>query len=123
MIIGVVNHTDSTGRMYMGLFDILLAQSGKETDTYSFYTSILAEAMKNRGDTEMLISFNNLVVNLTERGLKPKYHVLENETYEEIKHNIKKWYIIYQIVQSGKHRTNNTKRSIHTFKKHIVAGL
>ena len=80
MIIGVVNHTDYIGKMYMDLFDILLAQSGKETDTYSFYTSILAEAMKNRGDTEMLISFNNLVVNLTERGLKPKYHVLENET-------------------------------------------
>eukprot|EP00978_Attheya_sp_CCMP212_P013058 scaffold32606_cov75-Attheya_sp.AAC.1 len=125
----IVDPTDPTGNIctdLCGRFPILSAAQGNK---YIFVlydydsNAILARAMKNRSDSEMVRVFTELADYLTTRGFKPQYQVLDNEASKALKKAITGQNITYQLAPPGNHRQNNAERAIQTFKNHFVARL
>jgi len=124
----ILDPTDPTGNIYTdlcGRFPILSSQGNKYIFVLYDYDSnaILARAMKNRSDSEMVKVFTELADYLTTRGFKPQYQVLDNEASKALKKAIVGQNITYQLAPPGNHRQNNAERAIQTFKNHFVAGL
>jgi hypothetical protein len=79
--------------------------------------------MKNRGDKEMVRSFDILIQSQILRGLKPLLQRLDNEASLALRNYLTKQGITYQLAPPHIHRRNNTKRAIQTFKNHFIAAL
>ena len=60
---------------------------------------------------------------LTQRGLKPQLHWLDNEASKALKNFITKEQTEYQLTPPHIHRRNAAERAIHTFKNHFISGL
>eukprot|EP00957_Ditylum_brightwellii_P123394 9408426-Ditylum_brightwellii.AAC.1 len=52
--------------------------------------TILAIAMKNRTEEEIICAYNVLHTHLTDRGLTPKFQILDNEASATVQANLKK---------------------------------
>ena len=86
-------------------------------------SAILAEPMRNRTAGEMIKAFQLLVDRLSECGIKPKHHILDNEVSAEFKQSIKSNGMTYQLTPPHDHRRNIAEKSIQTFKNHFVSIL
>ena len=85
--------------------------------------SILATAMKNRSDREMIRAFTSFTTDLRSRGINPRLHFMDNEASTELKMAMTTIYINYQLFNTSNHRENNSERAIQTFKNHFIAVL
>jgi hypothetical protein len=85
--------------------------------------NILSAPMKNRGDREMVRSFDFLIQSLILLGLKPHLQRLDNEAYLALRNYLIQQGITYQFTPPHIHQRNNAEREIHTFKNHFIAGF
>jgi hypothetical protein len=85
--------------------------------------SVLSAPIKNRGDKEMVRSFDFLIQSLIARGLKPHLQRLDDEASLALRNYLKKQGINYKLASPHIQRKNNTERAIQTFKNHFIAGL
>ena len=85
--------------------------------------AILVEAMKNRTAGEMIRAYLVLVTRLSNVGVKPKMHILDNECSEEFKAQIRKNNMTFQLVPPHDHRRNIAEKAIQTFKAHFISIL
>ena len=60
---------------------------------------------------------------LTEGGLNPQLHLLDNEAYNAPKKKILKNDIAYQLVPPGTHLHNSEEQSIQIYKNHFITEL
>jgi hypothetical protein len=84
---------------------------------------ILSAPMKNRGDKEMVRTFDILIQSLILRGLKPLLRRLDNESSLALRNYLTKQGITYQLAPPHIHQRNNAERAIQTFKNHFIAGI
>ena len=85
--------------------------------------AILVEPMKSRSDADMEKAYNKLYDYLTDRGLKPKFNVMDNEASTTIKKLLTQRDTKFQLVEPHNHRVNAAERAIRTFKNQFIAGL
>ena len=84
---------------------------------------ILSEALKNRTTGEMIRVYQVLMKRLNAAGIKPKKHVLDNETSEDFKQAIMENELEYELVPKGQHRRNIAEKAIQTWKAHTIGVL
>ena len=85
--------------------------------------AILAKAMKNRSQAEMIRVTTKMHEHLTNRGFKPHVQILDNECPEALKIYFRKNDVKFQLGPPHLHRNNSAERAIATFKDHLIAGL
>jgi hypothetical protein len=85
--------------------------------------SVLSAPMKNRGEKDMVRTFDLLIQALIIRGLTPHLQRLDNEASLALRNYLTKQGINYQLAPPHIHRRNNAEREIQTFKNHFIAGL
>lgn len=91
---------------------------------YEYDTSyIFAMPMKNRSKDRMNCVFDALITRLNKQCFYPKVHFLDNVISKELKTNIKKNKIKFQLVPPGIKQKNNAERAIKTFMNHFIVGL
>ena len=81
------------------------------------------EPMKNRSGPELLKSYTAIHNLLSERGLAPKIHYLNNECPTVLQKFMTAKDKRFQLVLPHPHRRNSAERVIQTFKNHLIAGL
>ena len=79
--------------------------------------------MKNRSGPELLKSYTAIHYFLSERGIAPKMHYLDNECPTVLQKFMTARDERFQLVLPHIHRQNSAKRAIQTFKNHFIAGL
>ena len=85
---------------------------------------VFAEPMKNRKKASQIKAVTTIIKNLKAAGLRPTFHILENEVstdliaFLETDENI-----TVQLAPDGCHHRNTAERAIRTFKNHFIAGL
>ena len=85
--------------------------------------TIHAKSMNNRSVPELLKSYTAIHNLLSERGLAPKMHYLENECPTVLQKFMTAKDERFQLVPPHLHRQNSTERAIQTFKNNFIAGL
>ncbi len=113
-------YTDQTGP-----FPSISTQGSKLLFVLYKYDSnaIIVEPLKSRAAAEIKRAFEKVHKLLTQRGLRPKFHRLDNEASTLLKDFLKQEQIDYHLVTPGVHRINAAERAIRTFKNHFIAGL
>ena len=64
-----------------------------------------------------------LIDNLTKRGFKSTFWILENECSGLVKDMFSSMKINYQLVYAGTHQRNAAEHAIQTCKSHMIAGI
>ena len=86
--------------------------------------AILLLPIKNRSAGELTKTLEDVFDYLTQRGFKPKFHIMDNEAAKEtinmIKHKKK---IDLQLAPPDLHRRSPAERAIRTAKNHILSGI
>ena len=85
--------------------------------------AILAEAIKNRSQQEIVRAQKKLHDYLTSRGFRPLVQILDNECPDKLKEHFHQRGMEFRLVPPPLHRNNAAERAIATFKDHFVAGL
>ena len=85
--------------------------------------AIISKPIKSRSEAELIRAYSVLHSKLTNRGLCPKFQMLENECPAGLKYYMDREGITFQLVPPHLHRTNSAERAIHTFKDHLIAGI
>ena len=119
---------DPTDKIYLDLPGGFPAKSSKGNQYISVlyhydYNVILTEPMKNRKDTEIFRSYAKLRDNLIDRGMRPKFQILDNEASQALQREIRTRHCDFQLVPPHMHIQNSAETAIRTFKNHIVALL
>jgi hypothetical protein len=86
-------------------------------------TSVLSAPMKNRGDKDMVRTFDSLIQSLVIRGLKPNLQHLDNKASFTLRNYLTKQGIDYQLAPPHVNRSKNSERAIQTFKNHFISGI
>jgi hypothetical protein len=112
--------SDQTGR-----FPQTSSRGNKYIMIFYYYDSsaILAEPLKSRSETELLRAFSKLHQYLTDRGLRPALHILDNECPKGLKTYIRNANATLQLAPPNLHRTNTAEKAIDIWKCHFIAGL
>lgn len=84
---------------------------------------ILLRAIKNRTGDELSTTLESAFDYLTERGFKPKFHIMDNEAAIKTINMIKRQKINLQLAPPDLHRRSPAERAIRTAKNHILSGL
>ena len=71
----------------------------------------------------MVQAFTELTEDLKIRGIKPGFHLMDNEASAPLEITMTSMNIKYQIVPPSNHRANNVDRAIKIFKNNSIAGL
>ena len=85
--------------------------------------SIHVRPLKSRHDNDTVKAYEEIYSLLTQRGLKPRLHWLDNEASKALKNFIHKEQTEYQLTPPHIHQTNAAERAIRTFKNHFISGL
>ena len=85
--------------------------------------TIHAKPTKNRSGQELLKGYTTIHNLLSERGLAPKMHYLDNECPKLLQQFITKKEERFQLVPPQLHRRNLAEQAMQTFKNHFIAGL
>ena len=85
--------------------------------------TIHAELMKNQSGPELLKSYTEIHNLLSERGLAPKMHYLNNECPTVLQKIMTAKDERFQLVPPHLHIRNSAERAIQTFKNHFIVGL
>ena len=87
------------------------------------FNAVLATAIKNRSDKDMIRAFTSLTEYLKTQGIHPGIQFMDNEASTALNLIMTNMNIKYQLVTPVNHRANNAERAIQTFKKHFISGL
>ena len=80
--------------------------------------------MKDRTEKSMINAFGKIQEQLTNAGIYPNIHILDNEASKKFKATlVKENNAKVQLVTPHIHRRNGAERAIRTFKDDFVAGL
>jgi hypothetical protein len=85
--------------------------------------AILVEARKTHSAREIIRAYLVLVTCLRNAGVTPKMHILDNKCSKEVKEQIHKNNMTFQLVPPHDHRRNIAKKAIQTFKGHFISIL
>ena len=113
-------YTDQTGRFpvqsYKGMQYIMVL--------YELSSNvILVEPLRNKSSGEMVGAYQKLVDRLEEGGIKPNFHILDNEISGEYRDAIKENQMKFQLVPPNDHRRNIAEKAIQVFKDHFISVL
>ena len=113
-------YTDLTGA-----FPVTSARGNKSLFiAYSYDANgILWEPMKSKNDGEMLRVFDKVHDKLTKCGIKPTFHVMDNEASGAVVSWLEQNKVDAQKVPPHNHRTNISERLIETAKHHFISGM
>ena len=84
---------------------------------------IFAEPMKTRGKESQIAATTAMLQKLAACGLKPTFHMLDNEVSQKLLDFLQKEGLTVQLAPAGCHRRNAAERAIRTFKNHFIIGL
>ena len=91
---------------------------------YSYNSNgVLWEPMKSKNDIEMSRVFKTVYENLEKRGIKPKFHIMDNEASSTVMSWLDRNKVDAQKVSPHNHQANTTERMIETTKHHFIAGM
>ena len=91
---------------------------------YNHNSNIIhAEPMKNRSVLELLRGYMTIRNLLSECGLAPTIHYLDNECPTVLQKFMTEIDERFQLVSPHLHRRNSAKCAIQTFKNHFIVGL
>ena len=112
--------TDQTGR--------LPVTSSKDNKyilvAYHFGSNTIhAEPLKAISGLDLTTTYQKLHRLLTNRGLRPHFHILDNESPNVLKRFMREVNKKIQLVPPHIHQRNLAERSIRTFKENFIAGL
>ena len=113
-------YTDQTGRFPVTSsrgFKYIMVAYDHDSNT------IHAEPMKNRSGPEILKVYTKIHSLLSELGLSPKMHYLDNDCPKVLQKFMTEKYERFQLVPPHLHRRNSAEHAIQTFKNHFIAGL
>ena len=112
--------TDNTGK-----FPVRSKRGNKYVFLLYDYDSnnIISRPVKNRTDEEFVRVHDEIIEELTARGLKPKIQRLDNEASKAYTDNITKHGMEYHLTPAQIHRRNIAERAIQTFKNHFITIL
>ena len=79
--------------------------------------------MKNRSNEEMIRAFTDLTADLKSRERNQGFNLMHIVASTALKMIITTMDIKYKLVPPSNHRSNNSERSIQTFKYHFIEGL
>ena len=85
--------------------------------------AIIAEPLKDRTAGEIARGHQVVYTYLKDRGLSPKFEVLDNECSAELVAVMRKNKIKFQLVPPHLHRANAAERAIRTWKNHFITIL
>ena len=85
--------------------------------------SIHVKPIKSRHNNDTIKANKEIYNMLTQRGLKPRLHWLDNEASKALKNFIDKEQTNYQLTPPHIHRRNAAEYAILTFKNHFISGL
>ena len=119
---------DLTGKIYtdqIGRFPITSNKSNNYILVAYHYDSntIHAEPLKTQTVLDLKTSYHKIHSLLTNRGLKPSLHILENEIPNVLKRFMREVNEKFQLVPPNSHRINSAERAIGTFKEHFISGI
>ena len=84
---------------------------------------ILWEPMKSKNYSEMSRVFKTVYEKLDKRGIKPKFHIMDNEESRKVMIWLERNKVDAQKVSLHNHRANTSERMIETVKHHFIAGM
>ena len=110
-------YTDQTGRFpvqsYKGMQYIMVL--------YELSSNvILVEPLRNKTTGEMVAAYQKLVDRLEEGGVKPNFHILDNEISGEYRDAIRENKMKFQLVPPNDHRRNIAEKAVQVFKDHFI---
>ena len=117
------------GNMYTDTTIRFLVPSTKSNDYilcgYDYDSNhVFAEPMKNRKKAIQIKAITTIIKNLKAAGLRPNFHILDNEVSTDLIAFLKSdGNITVQLAPDGCHCRNAAERAIRTFKNHFIAGL
>ena len=113
-------YTDQTGR-----FPVTYSKSNKYILVAYHYDSntIHAEPLKTQPRLDLKTAYQKIHSLLTNRGLKPGLHILDNECPNVLKTFMREVNEKFQLVPHHIHCRNSAERAIRTFKDHFIASL
>ena len=119
---------DLSGKIYTyqtGSFPITSSRVNKYIlFAYHFDSNTIhAEPLKTRSGLDLTTAYQKLHSLLTNRGLRPHPHILDNECPNVLQKIMREVNKKFQLVLPHIHRRNSAERAIRTFKEHFVAGL
>ena len=79
--------------------------------------------MKSKNDSEMSTVFKTVYEKLEKRGIKPKFHIMDNEASSTVMSWLERNKLDAQKVSPHNHRVNTAERIIETAKHHFRAGM
>ena len=85
--------------------------------------TIHAKSIKFLSGPELIKGYKTIHNLLSECGLAPKMHYLDNECPKVLQQFMTEKDERFQIVPPHLHRRNSAERAIQTFKNHFIAGL
>ena len=85
--------------------------------------TIYAEPLKSWTGLELNTAYHKIHILLSNRGLKPSLHILDNEFPNVFKTFMREVNETFQWVPPHIHCRNSSERAIRTFKEHFIAGI
>ena len=79
--------------------------------------------MKSKNDSEMSRVFKTVYDKLEKRGIKPKFHIMDNEASRKLMSWLERNKVDAQKVAPHNHQANTAERMIETAKHHFIAGM
>ena len=85
--------------------------------------AILLRPIKNRTGNQLSKNFEDVFNYLTDRGHKPKFHIIDNEAAKDTITMIKREKINLQLAPPDLYRRSPAERAIRTEKNHMLSGI
>ena len=79
--------------------------------------------MKSKNNSEMSRVFKTIYNKQEIRGIKPKFHIMDNEASSKVMSCLERNKVDTQKVAPHNHRANTAGRMIETAKHHFIAGM
>ena len=113
-------YTDATG----ALPHVSLEGSQYYFVAYDYDTNAsFAIPIKDLKDETIITAFDEIFKDLTEKGYKPQFNVIDNQDTTPLKAYLKKEDCTWQFVEPTNYRVNAAERAIQTYKNHMISGL
>ena len=119
---------DLSGKVYTyqtGRFSVTSIRGNKYIlVAYNFDSNTIhTELLKTRSGLELTTEYQKLHSLLTNRGLRPHLHILDNECPNVIQKFMREVNENFQLFPPHIHRRNSAEYAIRTFKENFIAGL
>ena len=112
--------SEDTNIVFLKTVDI----TGKKfTDQTGRFPVTSTEPLKTRSGLDLTTAYKKIHIFLTNRGLIPHLHMLENECLNVLKNFMREINEKFQLVPPHIHHINSAERAIRTFKEHFISGL